>query len=179
MSSFVWVKSRTKWFNCIQTSGNTIHCTKNYISHVLEYHEKFKNIKIISTFHQLFRFKKPYFLSLKSSKQELFRIHKTWYSMLKKISSYINFLNKKKTVFPISEKFKTRTFRFSEDVVFHAKENIILHQFFESKEDRISHLRKVQNKDFSIIWTFPFVENSCFSNNFFFFHINLWFFWPF
>ena len=57
--------------------------------------------------------KRPYFLSLKSSKQELFHTQKTWYSMLKKISSYINFLNQKKTVFPISEKFKTRTFPYS------------------------------------------------------------------
>ena len=88
--------------------------------------------------------------------------------MLKKISSYINFLNQKKTVFPISEKFKTRTFPYSENMVFHAKENIILHQLFESKEDRISHLQKVQNKNFLIIWTFPFVQNSCFCNNFFF-----------
>ena len=54
--------------------------------------------------------RRPYFPSPKSSKQELFRIQKTWYSMLKKISSYINFLNQKKTVFPISKKFKTRTF---------------------------------------------------------------------
>ena len=84
--------------------------------------------------------KRLYFLSLKSSKQELFLTQKTWYSMLKKISSYINFLNQKKTVFPISEKFKTRTFPYSENMVFHAKENIILHQLFESKEDRISHL---------------------------------------
>ena len=68
------------------------HCTKNHIPQVLEYHEKFKNTKIVSTFHQLFR----------------------------------------------------------------------------SKEDRISHLRKVQNKNFPIIWTFPFVQNSCFCNNFFF-----------
>ena len=36
-------------------------------------------------------------------------------------------------------------------MVFHAEENIILHQLFESKEDRISHLRKVQNKKFAII----------------------------
>ena len=88
--------------------------------------------------------------------------------MLKKISSYINFLNQKKTVFLISKKFKTGTFPYSENMVFHAKENIILYQLFESKEDRISHLRKVQNKNFPIIRTFPFVQNLCFSNNFFF-----------
>ena len=52
----------------------------------------------------------PYLPSPKSSKHDLFRIQKTWYSMLKKISSYINFLNQKKTVFPISEKFKRRNF---------------------------------------------------------------------
>ena len=62
----------------------------------------------------------------------------------------INFLDKKKTVFPISEKFKTRTFWYSKNMVFYAEENIILHQLFESKEDRISHLQKPQNKNFSI-----------------------------
>ena len=36
-------------------------------------------------------------------------------------------------------------------MVFHAEENIILHQLFELKEDRISHFRKVQNKNFPII----------------------------
>ena len=45
------------------------HCSKNYISQVLEYHEQFKNAE--KTFHQLFK--------------------------------------SKNTVFPISEKFKTRT----------------------------------------------------------------------
>ena len=63
----------------------------------------------------------------------------------------INFLDKKKSVFCISEKFKTRTFPYSGNIVFYAKENIILNQLFESKEDRISHHRKVQNKNFTII----------------------------
>ena len=35
-------------------------------------------------------------------------------------------------------------------MVFGAEENIILLQLFESKQDRISHLRKVQNENFSI-----------------------------
>ena len=48
----------------------------------------------------------------------------------------MNFLDQKKTVFPISEKFKTRTFLYSNNMVFHAEENIILNQLFESKEDR-------------------------------------------
>ena len=81
--------------------------------------------------------------------------------MLKKIS-YINFLNQKKTIFPISENFKTIPFPYSENMVLHAEENIILHQLFESKENRISHLRKVQKM------SFPFVQNSCSCNNFFF-----------
>ena len=76
--------------------------------------------------------------------------------MLKKISSYINFLNQKKTVYPISEKFKTRTFPYSENMVFYAEENIILHQLFESKEGRIFHLRKVQNKNFSVFRNMAF-----------------------
>ena len=90
---------------------------------------------------------------------------------VKKYQENINFPSSfyiKKTVFPISEKFKTRTFPCSENIVFHAKENIILHQLFESKGDCIYYLRKVQNKNFPIIWTFPFVQNSCFCNNFFF-----------
>ena len=37
---------------------NNDHCAKNHISQVQEYHEKFKNTKKISTFHQLFRSKK-------------------------------------------------------------------------------------------------------------------------
>ena len=97
--------------------------------------------------------KRPYFLSLKSSKQELFRTQKTWYSMLKKISSYINFLNQKKIVFPISEKLKRRTFPYSENTVFHAQENIMLHQLFRSKTDRISYLWKFKTR------TFPYSEN--------------------
>ena len=92
----------------------------------------------------------------------------------------INFLDKKNTIFPTSEKFKTRTFSYSKNMVFHAEKSIILHQLFESKEDRISHLWEVQNNNFPIIWTFPFVQSSCFCNNsFFFFHRNLCFFWPF
>ena len=80
----------------------------------------------------------------------------------------INFLDKENTVFPLSEKFKTRIFLYSKNMVLHAEENIILHQLFESKENRISHLQKVQNKNFPIIWIFPFMQNSCFCNNFFF-----------
>ena len=89
-----------------------VQCTKNHIYQVLEYNEKLKNTKKISTFHQLFR--------------------------------------SKKTVFPISEKFKTRSFPYSKNMVFHAEENIILHQLFESKENHISHLRKFQNNSFSV-----------------------------
>ena len=57
---------------------------------------------------------------------------------------------RKYQLFPISEKFKTRTFPYSKNMVFHAEENIILHQLFEPKDDPISHLRKVQNKNFSL-----------------------------
>ena len=93
---------------CWKTEGVS-HCTKKHISQVLEYDEKFKNTKKTSTFQIKER---PYFLSLESSKQELFHTKKTWYFMVKKISSYINFLNQ--------------------------------------KEDRISHLRKFQNKNFPV-----------------------------
>ena len=69
----------------------------------------------------------------------------------RKYQLFINFLDQKKTVFSISKKFKIRTFPQSENMVFHAKENINLHQLFESKEDRIFNLRKVQNKNHPII----------------------------
>ena len=36
-------------------------------------------------------------------------------------------------------------------MVNHAKENIILHQLFESKKDRIAHLGKVQNKNIFVL----------------------------
>ena len=88
--------------------------------------------------------------------------------MPRKYQLSINFLDQKKTVFPISEKFKIKTFPYSENMIFHVEENIILQQLFESKEDRISHLRKVQNVNFPIIWTFPFMQNLCFCYNFFF-----------
>ena len=68
----------------------------------------------------------------------------------KKISTSINFLDQKKTVFPISENFKARTFPYSKNMIFIAKENIILYKLFESKVDRIFHLRKVQHQNFSI-----------------------------
>ena len=74
---------------------------------------------------------------------------KSWNMKSSKISRKyqlsINFLDLKKTVFLISERFKTRTFLYSENMVFRAEENIILYQLFES--NRISHLRKVQNKN--------------------------------
>ena len=132
----------------VQPPINQLHCTKNHISYVLEYHEKFKIPRKYKLFINFLdkkdRFsylwkvqnknfsvlkkhgipcwrkynltptfwikRRPYFPSPKSLKEELFCIQKTQYSMLKKISSYINFLNQKKIVFPISKKFKTRTF---------------------------------------------------------------------
>ena len=60
-----------------------------------------------------------------------------------KDNRFINFMAQKKTVFPITEKSKTRTFQ---QLV-----NTIFHQLFGSKKDRISHLGKVQNMKFSVI----------------------------
>ena len=49
------------------------HCTKNYIFQILEYPGKLKNQEYI-IFPTIFWLKKrPYFLSPKSSKQELFK----------------------------------------------------------------------------------------------------------
>ena len=113
-----------------------------------------------------------YLLTLFTARKTIFP--KSWSIMKsskipRKYQLSIKLLDQKMTVFPISEKFKTRTFPYSENMVFHAEENIILHQLFESKEDRISHLWKVQNNNFPIIWTFPFVQSSCFCNTSFFF----------
>ena len=55
----------------------------------------------------------------------------------------MNFSDQEKIVFPISEKFKTRTSQWSKDMVFYDKENIILHQNFRYKIDGICHLQKV------------------------------------
>ena len=63
----------------------------------------------------------------------------------------INFLDQKKTVFSIPKNFKSRTFSYLVNMILHAKENIIFHQLFGSKKDRIFHLRKVQNKNFSVL----------------------------
>ena len=43
------------------SSDSFTHCTKNHISHVLEYHGKLKKTKYISSFHQLFDWKKTVF----------------------------------------------------------------------------------------------------------------------
>ena len=53
--------------------------------------------------------------------------------MLKKLLPYINYFRIKKTGFPISKKFKTKTFQYSINLVFHANENIILLLFFRTK----------------------------------------------
>ena len=95
-----WPYIRDHPYRILKIGGS--HCTKTIFPKSLEYYEKFKNTKKISTFYQFFR-------------------------------------------------FKTRFFPISKNMVFHTEENIILHQLFESKEDRISHLREIQNKNFPIV----------------------------
>ena len=68
----------------------------------------------------------------------------------RKFQLSINFLDQKRPSF-LSLKSPKQELSILKSMVFHAEENIILHQLFESKEDRISHLRKVQNKNFPII----------------------------
>ena len=53
--------------------------------------------------------------------------------MLKKLLPYINCFRIKETGFTISKKFKTKTFQYSINLVFHANENIILLLFFRTK----------------------------------------------
>ena len=106
------VHSHNISFVSIFDSCFPINLTENHISQILEYHVKFKNNKKYQLPINLLDKKKSVFLSLKSSKQVLFHTQKAWFSILKKISFYIfyNFLNQKNNVFPISKKFKTRTF---------------------------------------------------------------------
>ena len=63
----------------------------------------------------------------------------------------INFLAEKKAVFPITEKFKTRT---SQQPV-----NIIFPSTFWLKKARISHSRKDQNKNFSVVSKYHLSSN--------------------
>ena len=56
------------------------------------------------------------------------------YKILSKYNLFNNFLEHKKIVFPISEQFKSRAFWSSVNMVFHARQNIILHQLFGSNK---------------------------------------------
>ena len=66
--------------------------------------------------------------------------------MLIKYHLSIKFLNQKKTEFPVFKKFKTRAFQYPVNMVFHAKEIIILRQLFK----HISYLTKVRNNNFLV-----------------------------
>ena len=86
------------------------------------------------------------------TKNQIFQVleyHKK-FKNTKKISSFHHPFRLKNTVISISKKLKTRTIPYSKNMVFHAQGNIILHQLFESKEDRISNLRRVQNKIYCV-----------------------------
>ena len=63
----------------------------------------------------------------------------------------INFLAEKKAVFPITEKLNTRTSQ--------QRVNIIFPSTFWLKKDRISHFRKDQNKNFSVISKYHLSSN--------------------
>ena len=66
------------------------HCAKNHIFQVLEYHGKLKKTKEISSFHQHFGLKKPYFPSPKNKN----------FSVTSKCHLSINFLTQEKSDFP-------------------------------------------------------------------------------
>ena len=97
----------------------------------------------------------------------------------------INALAQRKTMLSISEKFKTRTFQWSVNMEFHAKENVIL-LFLRTerstscaKKDLLllheilnmtfSFIQKIHSMNFSFLinMNFPFIQSSCFCNNFF------------
>ena len=80
------------------------HCAKNHIFQVLEYHGKLKKTKEISSFHQLFGWKKDRISHHRKVQNKNFPV-------ISKYHISVNFLAQEKTVFPISEKVKTRTFQ--------------------------------------------------------------------
>ena len=81
-----------------------MHCAKNHISQVLKYHRKLKKTMQISSFHQLFGWKKDRISHHRKVQNKNF-------SVARKHHLSINFLTQKKTVFPITKKFETRTFQ--------------------------------------------------------------------
>ena len=97
-------------------------------------------------FPSTFLIKRPHFPFPKILKEELFRNHWTWDSMLDKISSYINFFGSKKTLLSISEQLKARTLLYSVNMVFHAKESILLFFLRTEKSSIIIKFRKYWGK---------------------------------
>ena len=69
------------------------HCAKNHIFQVLEYHGKLKKTKEISSFHQLFGWKKDRISHHRKVQNKNF-------SVTSKYHLSINFLTQKKTDFP-------------------------------------------------------------------------------
>ena len=86
------------------SSSKSCHCTKNHISQVPEYHGKLKKTKYISPFHHFFGWKKDRISHHRKVQNKNF-------SLVRKYHLCINFLTQKKTMSPITEKFKTRTFQ--------------------------------------------------------------------
>ena len=64
---------------------------------------------------------------------------------------YINVLVKKKTVFPVNEKFKTRTFSVAQSKNFLVISKYYLSINFLSQKEHTFHHWNVQNKNFSVI----------------------------
>ena len=64
---------------------------------------------------------------------------------------YINFLAKKETVFPITEKLKMKNLPVSQNKNFSVTRKYHLSINFFPQKDRIFHPRKVQNKNISVI----------------------------
>ena len=149
---------------CWKTEGVS-HCTKKHISQVLEYHEKFKNTKKTSTFQIKER---PYFLSLESSKQELFHTKKTWYFMVKKISSYINFLNQREDRISHLRKFQNKNFSVFRKLGIPCWRKYHLTSTFWIKRRQYFPSTKSSKQELPLNMNFSFRANSCFCNNNFF-----------
>ena len=102
----------------------SIYCTKTPYFQSPGISWKAQKDQVIIIFYQDFGSKKDRISHLRKVPNKNF-------SVISKYHLSTNFLAQEKTEFPIFENFKARTFHWSVNVVFHAKENKIL-LFFEN-----------------------------------------------
>ena len=104
---------------------NKLHCAKNHISQVLDYHRKLKKAMYISSFHQLFGCQKDRISHHRKHQNKNF-------SVTSKYHLSTNFLTQKKAVFSITENFNTRPFQQSVNIIFQSTLWLKKRPYFQS-----------------------------------------------